>query len=181
MEARRRRFLVRSATSWTEFKVVTSATLATVNGFAGGNGRLGLFRVGLDVSPSAGFDSAAVWHRVPRGLRRHAVAQTGLESPKARATCSGTQRAGHSPLAPRRMAAAKKRASNGKLVPLPVQQLRVLSLDQKSTYENASEGSSLRRPWRGASLWNGPCKMGGFAIGAAYRACPPIVPSRSLS
>ena len=124
MEARRRRFLVRSATSWTEFKVVTSATLATVNGFAGGNGRLGLFRVGLDVSPSAGFDSAAVWHRVPRGLRRHAVAQTGLESPKARATCSGTQRAGHSPLAPRRMAAAKKRASNGKLVPLPVQELR---------------------------------------------------------
>jgi len=60
-------------------------------------------------------DSPTVWRRIQRGLCGHGSAQTWLESTEARATRSRTKRTGHRPMAPRRMAAAKKRASNGKL------------------------------------------------------------------
>ena len=61
-------------------------------------------------------DSPTVWDRIPRRLRGHPSAQAWLESTEAGATCPRTKRTGHRSVAPRRMAAAKKRASNVKLV-----------------------------------------------------------------
>ncbi len=70
---------------------------------------------GLDLPAGAGLDSATVRRGVSRGLCGYAASQARLESAEAGAACPRTQRTGHRPLAPREMAAAKKRASNGKL------------------------------------------------------------------
>lgn len=69
----------------------------------------------LDRSPGAGPDPATVRRGVSPGVCAAVTAPVGLECAEAGAASSRTRRASDCPLAPRGMAAAKKRASNVKL------------------------------------------------------------------
>ena len=115
METWRQQVITCPSASWPTTKDVARTAQGTIGCVETGHRLLGLLAFGVDMSSGPRFDSPTVWDRVSRGLRGYASAQPWLESTEAGATCPRTKRTGDRSVAPRRMAAAKKRASNVKL------------------------------------------------------------------
>lgn len=76
---------------------------------------LGIRTVGVDRTAGTRHDPAPLWRAVPPHLCAPFAASTRLESAEADTASARAKRNGNRPLEPRELAAAKKRASNGKL------------------------------------------------------------------
>jgi hypothetical protein len=103
------------AASWPQPETETPPAPPTLGRVEAGHAPLGLCACRLDRSVSARHDPTVVRRPVPRELHWDDPTPTRLDSAEARAPSARTQRTGDRPLAPRRVAAAKKRARNGKL------------------------------------------------------------------